>query len=260
MGSASWCTILLLTVIACAIVYPIQERFIDEEVPIQKVFQLPEPSTTWKTDTIPRIIHQTAPLEQYWEAAWDKCQDSWRENFPDWTYILWTDDEIDDFMKQFFPSFYPLFRAYDRHIKRVDVFRYFVLYEIGGLYADMDYVCYRNFENELPLGKVSLNQSKIDVYQNALMASAPRHPFWLYVFVELWTDPSNEYVIVATGPDVLQRAAKRAKGKDYVHQLPCSKFSNCDNDDMPQCFCRHLETGNWKRERDVAIQITIPER
>jgi mannosyltransferase OCH1-like enzyme len=225
-----------------------REYFMEQELPIQAAFNLPAHSPTWEIDNIPKIIHQTAPANiDNWPDEWHMCQASWQEKFPDWQYTLWTDEDIDRFMQEYYPTFYPLFMAYEAQIKRVDVFRYFVLYEIGGLYADMDYICYRNFEHKLPVGKVSLNQAFNDVYQNALMASAPKHPFWLYVFVELMTQPSHACVIVSTGPDVLLRAANRADNPQYVHQLNMHNFYHCE-EGTDDCFSRHLETGKWKND------------
>lgn len=149
-------------------------------------------------------------------------------------------------MQSRYPAFYDVFKSYDRHIKRVDAFRYFVLYEFGGIYADMDYLCLRNFEHLLPAGKVSCNQGGVDVYQNALIASPAKHPFWHYVFVELYRHPEHQDVIVATGPHVLFRAHELAtNGDELVHQLPATSFYSCDKS-KDDCYANHIETGVWK--------------
>ncbi len=181
-----------------------------------------------------------------WPKAWAECQQSWKKHFPNYVYRLWTDEDIDDFINKRYPAFYNFFKSYDRHIKRVDAFRYFVLYEFGGIYADMDYLCLRNFEHLLPKGKVSCNQGGVDVYQNALMASSAKHPFWHYVFMELYRDPGHKNVIIATGPDVLLRAYNLApNGDELLHQLSAANFYRCDKAN-PDCFSYHIETGSWK--------------
>ena len=250
-----YCVLLIALIFLMAVLKTITtETFMDVETSIQKALGLPEPSPTWQSDRIPKLIHQTAPKDtSNWSPKWHTCQASWKEHFPDWNYVFWTDEDISSFIDQRFPTFSHLFQSYDRHIKRVDMFRYFVMYEMGGLYADMDYECFKNFENEFPVGKVSLNQSGADLYQNALMVSAPKHPFWLYVFVELLTHPANESVISATGPNVLLRAFQNAKEKDYVHQLPRQNFQ-CDQD-QPSCFSKHWESGQWKTEHDLSLEV-----
>jgi hypothetical protein len=46
----------------------------------------------------------------------------------------------------------------------IDVFRYIILYHFGGLYADMDYECVRDFWHMLKSGKASVAES---VYRDA---------------------------------------------------------------------------------------------
>ena len=48
-------------------------------------------------DNIPHIIHQTAPADKSkWKQDWYICQESWKKNFPDWEYKLWTDEDNDN--------------------------------------------------------------------------------------------------------------------------------------------------------------------
>lgn len=220
-------------------------EFFEEDTDVH--YALPPPSASWRTDPIPKIIHQTAPADtNKWPDEWKECQESWKKHFPDYQYRLWTDEDIDDFIKTSYPAFYDMFKSYDRHIKRVDAFRYFVLYEFGGIYADMDYLCLKNFEHLLPVGKVSCNEAGVDVYQNALMASPAKHPFWHHVFQELYTNPDHHDVVIATGPHVLFRAHERAiNGDELVHQISAGNVYRCDhsNDD---CYAYHIETGVWK--------------
>jgi mannosyltransferase OCH1-like enzyme len=49
---------------------------------------------------IPKIIHQTAPADRSkWHAIWTPCQKSWRTQFPDWEYKMWTDEDLEDLIK-----------------------------------------------------------------------------------------------------------------------------------------------------------------
>ncbi len=246
--------IALVTISAACIVFSLTsvchmkiEEFSPHDIDIKATLALSPASLTWRTDAIPKLIHQTAPSDRSkWPKDWEECQKSWRKHFPGYVYRLWTDEDIDKFMQTRYPTFYDVFKSYDRHIKRVDVFRYFVLYEFGGIYADMDYLCVRNFEHLLPNGKVSCNQGGADVYQNALIASPARHPFWHYVFVELFRDPGHQDVIIATGPHVLFRAHNLApNGDELMHQLPAANIYKCDTS-REDCYANHIETGVWK--------------
>ncbi len=86
---------------------------------------VPRVSSTWRTDEVSKILHQTAPSdESKWHPIWAKCQATWKAKFPNHTYMFWNDQDIDTFIQTKFPKFYPAFKNYPHHIQRVDVARY----------------------------------------------------------------------------------------------------------------------------------------
>ena len=184
---------------------------------------------------IPKIIHQTAPEDrEKWPEIWGRYQITWQTKHPDFQYILWTDEDLDRFMKTEYPDFYPMYMKYDVHIKRVDVARYFILYHYGGIYADMDTECVRRFYDHLPPGKVSVAESSWpgERYQNALMASPRGHPLWLGVFRDLRANAptcvsnggGNSAVVECTGPGCIQRAIDRSP-RGWTHTLPKDEYA-----------------------------------
>lgn len=188
---------------------------------------LSQVSNSWHNDPVPKIIHQTAPSDKgKWHSIWEHCQKTWLERFPGFEYKMWTDEDIEDLIKNKFKRFYPIWKAYPKIIYRVDVVRYFILYEYGGIYADMDYECVQNFYSLLPNGKVSVAESAIagEDYQNALMASPRHHPFWMYVISDVIDNRHRTSPVQATGPDVIIRVAKKVP-YGMLHSLPESKFS-----------------------------------
>lgn len=195
---------------------------------------LPPPSKTWSTDHIPKLIHQMAAdvSPSSWPTNWKVCQNSWKQNFPEFEYRIWNDTDIDIFFKNRFPQYYPTFIGYPHQINRVDMARYFILYEYGGIYADMDILCLRNFYNLLPHGKVSIAESpwEQEDFQNALMTSPPRHPYWHYVIAELLAQssrvPTDRFrgVVSMTGPAILSSIASIIP-EGMFNPLPSSEFS-----------------------------------
>ena len=198
--------------------------------------RLPRASATWMTDLVPKIVHHTAPSDKgKWPPLWHKCYSSFLTEFPEpeYKHVMWTDEDIIDFVRNKFPSFSPMFMAYKSLIHRVDVVRYLLLYMYGGIYADMDVICYRNFYRQLPRGKASIAESPhlTDVYkeeyQNALMASPALHPFWHYVMSEVLAQakrcPLSE-VLHKTGPQVIIRSIFTAP-HEFVHSLPKAQFA-----------------------------------
>lgn len=218
-------------------------------------------SSTWPTDPVPRIIHQMAgPNASAWPVLWRACQSSWKSQFRDFQYHLWHDAEIYEFVRSTFPQFWPTFLAYPHNISRIDLARYLLLYEYGGIYADMDFYVLRNFYGELPAGRASIAESAWDeeVYQNALMASPPRHPYWHYLLSELLAQsarrPSDKFrgVISMTGPTIVN-TVNRLVPSNMLHALSWEKFApekHVQSIDglgaaNPDAFTVHLGTCSW---------------
>jgi mannosyltransferase OCH1-like enzyme len=177
---------------------------------------------------VSRIIHQTAPSdESKWNPVWKPCQESWKRNFPDWEYRMWTDEDLDEFIKTKYNWFYPTYIGYPQNIMRFDSARYFILYEYGGIYADMDFECVKNFENLLPSGLAFAAETPWDtpgeVYQNALMGSPPKHEYWIHVFEDLKAHQNVASVLNATGPEVIHRVADAYP--DLFYSLKSKNFA-----------------------------------
>lgn len=203
------------------------------------------------SDQIPKIIHQTAPADKSkWNVMWEPCQKTWKTNFPDWEYRMWTDEDLDEFIKTKYPWFYPTYTGYPKNINRIDAARYFILYEYGGLYADMDFECIKNFEHLLPSGKACAAESpwheSREVLQNALMASPAKHPFWVKLWDDLEKNKTNPDVLLATGPEVVHRTAKAYP--EMFHALPRKNFSQpYDNDFQALGYIKHNLDANLKQ-------------
>jgi mannosyltransferase OCH1-like enzyme len=139
---------------------------------------------------------------------------------------MWNDEDIEAFVKKHFPQYYAMWRAYPRHIMRVDLVRYMILYKYGGIYVDMDYEVFRDFYKDLPQDKVSISESPYkenENLQNALMCSPPQHPFWLIVLEEAVKRRHINLVLYATGPQLIDAAV--AKAPEYVNVLPYKQFN-----------------------------------
>jgi mannosyltransferase OCH1-like enzyme len=172
---------------------------------------------------IPKIIHQTAPSDETkWNPIWKPCQESWKRNFPNWEYRLWNDEDLDIFIKTKYSWFYPTFSGYSKNINRIDAARYFILYEYGGIYSDMDFECLKNFEHLLLDGCVNIAESPHypgEKYQNALMVSTKHHPFWKSIWKYLDKHKTHENVLVSTGPHAI------ISHEGMFHPLPREKFA-----------------------------------
>lgn len=161
---------------------------------------------------IPRILHQTwkssdipPPLARF--------SARFRELNPDFEYRLWTDAQNDAFVRDEFPRYYRLYRSFSRGIYRADVARILYLLRFGGVYVDLDIEPLRALDGFLetsgecvlgaePEAHARKRCDKQRLSCNAIMASAPGHPFWLRLLEEIErraAQPGGDPVAV-TGP------------------------------------------------------------
>jgi hypothetical protein len=204
---------------------------------------------------IPRIIHQTAPVDiNKWHPIWFKCQESWNKMYPEYTYMLWNDESMDNFMKKEFPQYYNLYKAYPRNIMRIDAARYFILYKYGGIYADMDYEVCHDFMHLIPPNMVSICESPYkenENCQNSLIISPKKHKFWKKVFLELEKSKNDKLIISVAGPQMIDRVVKDYKNKDkYINILPYYNYNPHKNgieimSDDPSIYTKHYGTSVW---------------
>jgi mannosyltransferase OCH1-like enzyme len=198
---------------------------------------------------IPKIIHQTAPSNKdKWHPIWFEYQKTWHKYFPspEYKYVLWSDDDLENLIKYDFPSFYPIYINYNKNIKRIDIARYFILYKYGGIYADMDYKCFKNFYDLLPQDKISISESPYpnnEFIQNALMVSPAKHPFWLKVIEEA-KNRTNYPVLVATGPVLL--SDMYFDNVNDINVLPVHTWNpHKDEPDNDKMITRHYGTVSY---------------
>jgi mannosyltransferase OCH1-like enzyme len=141
---------------------------------------------------------------------------------PGWEYRLWTDHEMFEHVKANHADLYPVFVGMNRHIMRVDVFRYVLMLDIGGMYCDLDYEFVRPFDYgdaEVVLSyeyQVKYGDDR-DLVANYVFASVPGHPLWADIVEDVTTNPpdtsSEVDVHIATGPGLVSRFALGNRNK-----------------------------------------------
>jgi mannosyltransferase OCH1-like enzyme len=209
---------------------------------------------------IPKIIHQTAPKDKnLWHPIWFKCHDSWKEHYPEseYTHIMWNDEDIDNLVKEEFPEYLDLYNSFSFHIIKIDFIRYCILYKYGGIYADMDMFCYKNFYNELEkecylIGSPFTNE---ELVQNSLMISTVKNKFFKYCIdeilktyqpfdnSEIWTN----HVVKSCGPRFLSELYLSFE-KDAIGILSCEEYNNDLRYYSDNIKTRHMMTGRWGSE------------
>ena len=92
--------------------------------------------------TIPKKIHQIWLGPKPIPKLYKEYTKTWQALHPDWEYKLWREEDIAswDFASK------DLFNKASSYQEKADILRYEILYKHGGLYVDMDYKAFKNFD------------------------------------------------------------------------------------------------------------------
>ncbi|KAK3582050.1 hypothetical protein CHS0354_025656, partial [Potamilus streckersoni] len=109
------------------------------------------------------------------------------QNHPNWVYRFWTDASMRKFINDMFPYMLSIWDNYPSDMHRSNAMRYIVLYEYGGIYADLDikffrsldpfvrkYSCFTAREPFLHPMRLGIAHDKAGT---ALMGCRRKHPF-----------------------------------------------------------------------------------
>jgi inositol phosphorylceramide mannosyltransferase catalytic subunit len=220
-----------------------------------------------KPKKIPKIIHQTYKDHNLPE-NYKLCQDEIKKLHPDFEYRFYTDKDMDNYIKKNFPSYYKKFNELPRKIMKIDMFRYFLMYKEGGLYADMDYLMFKpfnllNYDVVIPTNRDRDEKGNITNLGNCFFASKPNNMFWKTLIDTLFlidrkNEPtSDDDVINSTGPMFVFKMYSKYKYKDKIHVPermlfhPPTKNNKeyIDNLKKTDCYGIHLCEGLWIKNK-----------
>jgi len=232
---------------------------------------------------IPRIIHQTWKTRDV-PQQFLFFQKTWQIHHPSWKYRLWTDEDARELVSRHYPAFLGVYDAYENPICRVDAFRYLVLKQYGGVYADLDFECLRPLDTLLededvvlglePASHVAMHWQAARLNQivcNAFMASTANHPFWDHVIARLIESSRYAGPLDATGPFLLTRALDGYPYRPAVSVLPSELIYPADTWDCgdgrlfdlahwhgrtARAYAIHHWSGTWYR--DEVIEQALP--
>ena len=198
---------------------------------------------------IPRIIHQTWKTREIPD-GWKESGPSWQRFHPDWQYILWTDEDLERLITERHPWFADTYRDYPYAIQRVDAARYFILYEYGGIYSDLDILCSRPCDSLLD-HRAIIPETKPLGFSNDLMMAEPKHPFLSQVIHNLGAAhrgfSRNPFllrhfrVMLSTGPLFLTRQYHTYPGNAGIFILPPSLYTGTGT----MALVRHIRGNSW---------------
>ncbi|KAL3858125.1 hypothetical protein ACJMK2_012736 [Sinanodonta woodiana] len=245
-----FCMIILL--IYCVLFSFIPEKTSSVEIPdftlldVDDYFQLginaeEEYPSSKSLFRISPIIHQTWRDREISSrvSIWMR---SWSIFHPTWQYMFWTDHAARCLVSDKYSKLLPTYDGYIENIRRADAIRYIILYEYGGVYADMDMESLRSLDPIIRKYSCILAQEPYEhpiidgnfehLVFNAFLACAKKHPF-MKLAINRLVDFSHFWnVLDSTGPHFLtfiyrvylSQANITSEDKEGVYLAPAEYF------------------------------------
>jgi mannosyltransferase OCH1-like enzyme len=214
---------------------------------------------------IPRITHQT------WFQGWDVIPDKFQKNAeelvklnPNYTHMKWDETSLRHECGKLGHEIVAKFDSFPHMIQKIDLGRYVVLYNYGGITVDTDMVPLKPIDEapHLHTGKLIVSghafpHKLFSTTNNAVILAKPEHPFLKELIQEIVSKdmPTDSVfnisplqVQVTTGPDMFNSVLSNYR--DSVIVLDNTYFEPCAGTD-PLCFpgkeaiMDHRHEGSW---------------
>lgn len=221
---------------------------------------------------IPKIIHQLWEEEKGPppEFLLDLSQ-TWKDHHPDWRYVFWNGEKMDNFMAKH-SEYRDVYVSYPYAVQRWDLIRYLILYEYGGVYADVDYECIEALDDLLENESCCLASDpeehacifrKSHIVTNAFMAVEAKHPFFKQILDHLLSDDLDRpdkadkfnYVLETTGPYMLTRLYDSYDCKDSIRLLPASAISPLTKNEVARCIRGKMSDEELEQKLQKAVAV-----
>ena len=221
---------------------------------------------------VPKIIHQTWKTDDI-PSHYKPLVESWKNKYPDYKYNLWSDQKLEEYVKKHWSWYLPVWEKLVPFIKKVDTVRYMWMYDLGGMYADLDMECLKkaSFLEKYP-GMAFIPSANhavdwsydADKASPAWLASVPKNPIWLYILRYI-ANNTHRPVLSSTGPIALANTLKEIKKEknhnivlvsEYILGIGSYKNFNLFN---PNRYSNHLNFGTWDHPKVDPPRWSPPE-
>ncbi len=206
---------------------------------------------------ISKIIHQT------WKSYllpknMDFCVNSWKIKNLDYKYYLWSDEDICNFVTEYYPQYLNLLNNAKLGIQKADIFRILALYHYGGIYVDIDFECLLPIDLwKLKYDKINLSYEPIqhhkkNVLCNALIYSPPKMECLLKILdhgERIIKDRPTE-VMLSFGPLAWQKVLGNSNNielinRNKVYPLPDITISKKLEDEFKDIILKKNFEDSW---------------
>jgi mannosyltransferase OCH1-like enzyme len=188
---------------------------------------------------------------------------------PDYEYLFFKDEQIDDFLKTNYPKYYETYNKLPMNIQKVDFFRYVALYHFGGFYFDLDIqaiepldelldnecvfpideIIHKNMCSSKRFNNFCKNNVEFLLGQYGF-ACTPKNKFIKLLvdvidknvdnYISSYVANSEDYVYTTTGPDFVTNLYMNYPDKESINILYYDKRQYFGK------YAKHNYAGTWK--------------
>jgi len=167
---------------------------------------------------IPKILHQI------WigpKPAPTNLMKTWKEKHPDFEYILWTEQEIENRHLQL--SCLDKINVIPEINGKADIIRWEILYQYGGYFVDADSICIEPFDvyfsNKTAFATFENENVRAGLIATGTMGFIPKHPLCLDIIHWINSNESTQLIKetrawYSVGPGLLTKMLDTGKYKD----------------------------------------------
>lgn len=225
--------------------------------------------------TIPYITHQI------WLQGWDKLPDKYKQNVTDlhdmntnYTHMQWDEKTLQKECAKISNDVLVKFNSFTHFIQKVDLGRYVVLYNYGGISIDTDMKPLKSIDNTPNIEKsdciISKGSFPLNVFgytNNALFLIKPRHTFMHDIINSIIGCNKKEssylsnilYIHHTTGPTFVDKIIKRHIDEitiiDNEYYEPCNQFIPCSV--SSNTIMDHQHENSWIDTQSIIILIFL---
>lgn len=179
--------------------------------------------------------------------------------------MFWDEATICQLVEQSFPEYLIMWQRLDKIIKKCDAARYFILYEYGGVYADLDTFAHKSIDSlicDLNLNgySIALSEESRDpqswkgsriaaerkndrIIGNAIMISRRKQRFWLN-FLDRCFTMRDRAVLESFSTWHLSQFIEGTERKENVVILP-SKYLLATRFQGGETYAVHMYDATW---------------
>ena len=239
--------------------------------PIKENFNNMDSNTLNTSNEIPKIIIQTWKTTNIPKRYKDLVASVEKYN-PTYKYLLFTDDDIEVFLKKNYPDYYETYLKLPVFIQKIDFFRYIAIYHYGGFYFDLDIECFKSldpllnydsvFGIDTHLGTICFGDRFRDFCDKGCTFFVGQYAFgakkeneFIKILIDnihnnidiilddydkLTNKKNLEYVYVTTGPDYVTKLYYDYPNNDLIKILEHEQGQTFGD------YARHKYMGTWK--------------